>query len=74
MLVPRRGRPGQSRTRTIRGRRGTMPSKTALPAIVLTLTLALSFQSAWSWIVNLWSPESLDHRGCIDPNGGTCLE
>lgn len=51
-----------------------MPRKTALPAVVLTLTLAFSFQSAWSWMVSLWSQETLDHRGCIDPNGGTCLE
>jgi hypothetical protein len=49
-----------------------MPSKTALPAVVLTLTLAFSFQSAWSWIVSLWGPET-DARGCIDPDGGSCL-
>jgi hypothetical protein len=50
-----------------------MPSKSALPAVVLTLTLMFSFQSAWSWIVSLWSPETPDHGICIDPDGGDCL-
>jgi len=29
-------------------------------------------RGAWSWLVGLWSLETLDHRCGIDPNGGAC--
>jgi hypothetical protein len=29
-------------------------------------------QSVWSWLTGLWSLDTLDHRGCIDPDGGAC--